>query len=165
MHKLQHSPIKTTVLRAVLTCQSFQQSKKACSFWKTSIYRLRKSNKTLPWTAFQGALCSFLPPWYEFSFCSSGFPPFRFLNLAQHLLPSTRCHSSLTSITKYKNCQSKLEGSYLKFTSTLFLTEEPLDRVLRTLSSDRELSKMILCWKFISLLSGNWYKVCTSYFL
>lgn len=63
LHELQHSPIKTTVLRAVLTCQSFQESKKACSFGKTGIYRLKRRHKTLPWTAFQGALCSFLPPW------------------------------------------------------------------------------------------------------
>lgn len=50
--ELQHSPIKTTVLRVVLTCQNFQQSKQACSFGKTGIYRVKKSHKTLTWTTF-----------------------------------------------------------------------------------------------------------------
>lgn len=80
LHESQLSPIKTTVLRAVLTCQSFQESNKACSFGKTGIYRLKKRHKTLPWTTFQGALCSFLPPSYDFSFYLSGFPHFRFFS-------------------------------------------------------------------------------------
>lgn len=43
LHRLQHSPIKTTVLRAVLTCQSFQQrnhaafEKQVSTHWRRTI--------------------------------------------------------------------------------------------------------------------------------